>query len=571
MQKGPSVFSLIKDYKFLVLGSLVFSIIVSSMNLILPQLIKQGIDSYTNNALDLQNLSIKFFTIGILILVFMYVEALMQNYVGERVARDLRQKISRKISVQSYGYVAKETPGKLLTNLTSDIDAIKQFIAQASVQIAVSLFAIVGASILLLGINWKLGLAVLCILPIIGYIFFFSFSKIGPLFGRSQGVIDNLNTTISGSIFGAALIRVLNSRKVEEGKFVGINAQARDIGLNITKLFSRLIPNIFLVANAATVAILALGGYFVIGGSMTLGEFAAFNAYISVLLFPVFIIGFMSSIIGQASASYARVIGVIEAKDEPQIDGIKTPIEGNVEAKNVSLTIDDKLILKDVSLSIKKGKRVAIIGPTAAGKTQLMYLLIGLTQPDKGEVLYDGINITKYDKDAFYGELGFVFQDSVMFNLNLRENISFSKKATDESLQKAIDTSELHDFVSTLPEGLETLVSERGTTLSGGQKQRVMLARALAQNPKVLLLDDFTARVDGQTEAKIIENIAQNYPDVTLISVSQKISSVEKYDQIILLMEGEVIAQGTHTELLKTSPEYVQIYESQKSTTTYEL
>jgi ATP-binding cassette subfamily B protein len=163
-----------------------------------------------------------------------------------------------------------------------------------------------------------------------------------------------------------------------------------------------------------------------------------------------------------------------------------------------------------------------------------------------------------------------VLQDSIIFNLTLRENIAFSNSVNDEDLQKAIDTAELHDFLGSLPEGLNTIVSERGTSLSGGQKQRIMLARALALNPKILLLDDFTARVDTSTERKILANVAKNYPDITLISVTQKIAPIEKYDQVILIMEGEVLAIGTHDELMHSTPEYVQIYDSQKSTENYE-
>jgi ATP-binding cassette, subfamily B, bacterial len=163
-----------------------------------------------------------------------------------------------------------------------------------------------------------------------------------------------------------------------------------------------------------------------------------------------------------------------------------------------------------------------------------------------------------------------VFQDATMFNLTLRENIGFSKTVTDEALGKAIATAELKDFIAALPQGLDTVVSERGTSLSGGQKQRIMLARALALDPRVLLLDDFTARVDATTERKILDNVQRNYPGLTLLSVTQKIAPIEHYDQIVLLMEGEVLASGTHDELMATCPEYVQIYESQRSTRHYE-
>ena len=179
--------------------------------------------------------------------------------------------------------------------------------------------------------------------------------------------------------------------------------------------------------------------------------------------------------------------------------------------------------------------------------------------------------IDEYDKQTLHRQVGFVFQDSIIFNLTLRENIAFSKTVTDEDLEKAITTAELKDFIDGLPQKLDTIVSERGTSLSGGQKQRIMLARALALNPQVLLLDDFTARVDSTTERRILENVHENYPGITLLSVTQKIASVEDYDQIILLMEGEVLASGTHRQLMETSPEYVQIYDSQRSTSHYEL
>jgi len=194
-----------------------------------------------------------------------------------------------------------------------------------------------------------------------------------------------------------------------------------------------------------------------------------------------------------------------------------------------------------------------------------------LITPDEGKIEIDGVAIEYYTREVFFQQMGFVFQDSVLFNISLRENIAFNDAVKEESLKKAIETAELSDFIESLPDKLETVVSERGTSLSGGQKQRIMLARALALDPKILLLDDFTSRVDRNTENKILCNIQANYPDLTLLSVTQKIAPVKHFDQIILLMEGEVIAAGTHRYLLDHSPEYIQIYSSQKSTQHYEL
>jgi ATP-binding cassette subfamily B protein len=321
----------------------------------------------------------------------------------------------------------------------------------------------------------------------------------------------------------------------------------------------------------AALTILALGGHFVITGSMSLGDFAAFNSYLSMLIFPILIIGFMSNVIAQATASYDRIRVIIETPEKQETGTIADELRGEIELKDINVQYGQIPVLKNISFNIKAGSKIAVIGPTAAGKTQLLYLLTGLIKADSGAVTFDGQPIENYKSEAFHNQVGFVFQDSIIFNMSIRENIAFSDTVTDESLENAIETAELKEFINGLPDGLSTIVSERGSSLSGGQKQRIMLARALAVNPKILLLDDFTARVDNHTEKKILDNIQQNYPGLTLLSVTQKIAAVEHYDQIILLMQGEIVAAGKHEELMHTSPEYIQLFNSQQSTSNYEL
>jgi ATP-binding cassette subfamily B protein len=325
------------------------------------------------------------------------------------------------------------------------------------------------------------------------------------------------------------------------------------------------------VSNVAVVIILALGGHFVVGGSLTLGSFAAFNSYLVMLIFPVMMIGFMSNIIAAATASYRRINQVLDEPPPPESGTVSSGIRGEITLKNVSLSYGRKPVLKNISFSVNAGSRTAIIGPTAAGKSQLLLLLANIVPSDSGSLEFDNISIEKYTREVFHRHIGFVFQESIIFNMKLRENLAFSDNVTEESLQKAIETAELTDFIESLPEKLDTVVAERGTSLSGGEKQRIMLARALAINPTILLLDDFTSRVDRQTENKILCNIQNNYPGMTLLSVTQKIAPVRHFDQIILLMEGEIIASGKHKDLLESSPEYIQIYNSQRSTHHYEL
>jgi ATP-binding cassette subfamily B protein len=565
------IFSLLKPYSGMVTILIIMALLGSAVNMLIPKIIANAIDAFSGNNYNVSKIVLLFLVSAAAIFLFTSLQNIIQTYASEKVAKELRSRLSDKISRQGYTYILKSNPSKLLTNLTSDIDSVKMFVSQAFVTIISSAFVIIGTSILLIMINWKLALAVISIVPVIGGAFFIVLRKVRVLFKLSRENVDALNRIINESIMGSALIRVLNSQQPESVKFLETNLVSRNLGLSILRLFATLIPSIMFVSNLAVVAILALGGHFVVAGTMTLGNFAAFNSYIFLLIFPILMIGFMSNIIAQASASYSRITDVLEAPQADDTGNVDSNITGEILVKNVSLFYGEKPILKNISFSVKAGSKTAIIGPTAAGKSQLLYLLTNLISPDSGTIEFDGIGADKYTKEQFHSQIGFVFQDSVMFNMTLRENIAFSDKVTDESLEKAISTSELTSFIDSLPQKLDTIVSERGTSLSGGQKQRIMLARALAINPKILLLDDFTSRVDRKTENKILCNLQNNYPDLTLISVTQKISPVRHFEQIILLMEGEVIATGKHMDLKVSSPEYAQIYSSQRSTQHYEL
>ena len=558
-------------YKGFVAMLVILAMAASSINLVIPKIIASAIDAFTTNNFDTRKVVIQFLLAASAIFILTLLQGVLQTYTAERVARDLRNKIINKLSIQSFSFIQKSNPSKLLTNLTSDMNSVKTFVAQAFVAIISSLFIIIGVTVLMIMINWKLALAVLGIVPIIGFAFFTVFRKARVIFKKSRKVIDALNKVINESILGSALIRVLNSQQPENQKFLEKNMESRNLGLSIVRLFSILVPSIMFVSNIAVVVILALGGHFVVMDSLTIGNFAAFNSYVVMLVFPVMTIGFMSNIIASAMASNDRVQAILSTPPPRETGTIESDIEGNIELKDVTLTYEEKPVLKDVSFKVKAGSKTAIIGPTAAGKSQLLYLLTNLIPADTGTVEVDGVPIEKYTSKTFYKDVALVFQDSVIFNLSLRENISFSNSVTDEALKKAIETAELSSFIESLPNKLETIVSERGSSLSGGQKQRIMLARTLTLNPQILLLDDFTARVDQKTEDKILSNIQQNYPNLTLISITQKIEPVMDFDQILLLMSGEIIAAGKHKELMKSSPEYIQIYKSQKSTEQYEL
>ncbi len=468
-QKKPNIFKILKPYSGMISALLFFALLSNALNLVIPKIIQFGIDDYSKGAFSMQKIITWFAIAAGLIFIFTYVQSILQTFASERVARDMRKKLASKISQQDYVYIQDKTPGKLLTNLTSDVDAIKMFVSQAIVSIVSSLILIIGASILLLNINWRLGLVVLLIIPIIGITFFLVFKKVKTLFRKTQEVIDWLNKVINESILGAALIRVLNAQFTEYNKFMDANTEAKNLGLSILRLFATLIPIIVLTSNLARLTVLSLGGHFVIGGSMTLGEFAAFNSYIAILIFPIIMIGFMSNVIARASASYQRIHNTLETPDFVDKGTVNKQLNGNINLQNVSVYYGENPALKNISFAIEERTRTAIIGPTAAGKTQILYLLTTLINPNEGQIFYDGINIAEYNRGSLLSQIGLVFQDSIIFNLTLRENIAFNSEVTEKDLQKAIETAELDDFIKTLPQGLETMVSERGSSLSGGK------------------------------------------------------------------------------------------------------
>ena len=512
-----------------------------------------------------------FIAVGILILTF--IQSGLSTYVADKIGLDLRNNVISKLKDRSFVYMRQTTSGHLITVLTSDIDAVKNMIANGLPSILMAGSTILGAIIFLLIINFKLGLITILVVPFIVLVFVIVFRKLSPLFEDIQKNLDSVNKTINESIIASPLVRVLDSKSTEVGKFDIVNKKGTDLGKIMVSYFAILIPSITLLSQFAVLVVLWFGGKDVVSGTLSLGEMSAFFAYTSVLIWPFFILSFAGTLISRANVSLKRIDEVLHPKDNTILKGhisnnvsSKMPIlQGHIVFRNVTLSYGGKDILKDISFIIKPQTRTAIIGPTGAGKTELFYLIAGLAQPTSGEIIIDGIPLQEWNQSELLSKLGMVFQDSIIFNTTIRENILFKSNADASVLDTAILVSDLSNLIEGLPNGLDTNVSERGVSLSGGQKQRLMLARALAINPSVLLLDDFTARVDAGTEDRIHDNIKKKFGDITLISITQKIEPIKNYDHIILLMEGELIGQGKHEALLTSSMEYRQILETQKT------
>lgn len=555
-----------KKYLWWIIFLIVVVIAVNLMNLAIPRITGDLIDTFDKQG-SIENIVLIGIG-GLLISLFglRFLQSILSWFVARSFARDIRDALAEKISKQSFAYINKVSHSKLLTNFTSDVDEIKTLVSQGLVQIFASLVLIVGSAILMFTINWKLALLSLSIIPVVVFLFQIIFARIGKMFKKSREVIDGLNRIIGESVVGAALVRVLFAFDYERTFFNESNKEARKVGIQILSLFGSLVPLINFLSSASIVIIVWFGGRDVIEGVMTVGEFTAFYGYLSSLVFPIIILGFISNSVARSFVSYGRIYEVLSSKVVDVEKGVKDTYLGAFSFKNVSLSLGGRTILKNISFDVAPGTRTAIIGPTAAGKTQIMYLLAGLRDADDGEILFDGKHVSHFDREHLFSQIGLVFQDHVIFNASIKENVTFNEDIDPDLFEKALETAEIDRFVSSLSEGLDTRVSERGDNLSGGQKQRLSLARALAQNPKLLLLDDFTARVDFATEKRILDNIKINYPKLTMVSITQKIASIEDFDRIIFVIRGEIVAQGTHKELMEKSFEYKQLYLSQQST-----
>lgn len=563
--KTNSIFKFLKPFRNSIILVVILSLVLNLLTLTLPRIASRGIDDLILSRFNSTDFTITFGGVVLLILILGVMLSILGNVVSEQIAASLRKQIIDSISQQSFGYVSKVSVSKILTNINSDVESVKNLISQGVVVLFASIVLLIGSAISLLSMNWQLAVPVLLIIPALLISFTFIFRKLGHLFRKSQENIDGLNRVINESITGSALIRVLNSVSEEDKKFDELNKNSKEVNLKIVYGFALLVPIISLLYGLAGVAVLWFGGNEVINGNLSIGDYQAFFSYIGTFITPVLTIGFLGTVFGRAFASYKRILEILEAEIESSSGEKNIEVSGDIKFENVSLKYGERYILKDICFHIKKGTRNAIVGPTASGKTQLIYLIAGLIQPTEGVIKFNGFDIKDLDIQSIQNQIGIVFQDSIIFNASFKENIIFDNQISDASLQKAISTAELTDLIEILPQGINTIISERGTNLSGGQKQRITLARALVREPKILLLDDFTARVDINTEKRILENIQKNYSSTTLISISQKIKPIEDFDQVILIMEGEILATGKHSYLMQNSIEYRQIYNSQQS------
>ena len=501
--------------------------------------------------------------------LFSFVQAYMAERTSQGVAYDFRNEIYAKIQRLSFSYHDQHQTGQLMIRATDDVEKMRLFIAQGLV-LAVQAFLLLTVTLVILFVtNWKLTLVILPTLPI-ALVTFIIFGKITqPMFVQVQQKISRMNTVLQETLAGMKIVKAFAREDYEKQRFDRAADDLLAQSLHVSRRFSFLFPIIFLIAQLGQAAIFYAGGRQIVNGTLGLGEYQKFSLYLIYVFFPLGQLGFIISLMAQASASANRVFEILDAtSDIEDVPGapILPPIKGDVEFKDVTFRYfqSSGTVLSNVSFSVQAGQTVALLGATGSGKTTIINLIPRFYDPVAGTILIDGHDIRTVKLDSLRQQIGIVLQETNLFSGSIRDNIAFGKAdATLEEVMEAAEAAAAHEFIMSFPQGYDTPVGERGATLSGGQKQRIAIARALLLDPHILILDDSTSSVDLLTERKIQSALDQLMENRTSFVIAQRISTVRNADLILVLDKGELVAQGTHEQLMAESAIYADIYSSQ--------
>ncbi|MEK7861478.1 MAG: ABC transporter ATP-binding protein, partial [Chloroflexota bacterium] len=395
----------------------------------------------------------------------------------------------------------------------------------------------------------------LLLMPIASASFWAIGRRVHRKFEQLQAQFGDLSTKAQENFSGIRVVKAFSQEDSEISSFASINAEYVRRAIDLAKYNGLIWPAMAFVMGVAVLATLYVGGSDAIGGQMTIGQLVQFVAYLSLLSWPMIAFGEITNIFQQGWASLIRLQEIFRARPaiEDPVDEVASPIRGDVEMRNVTFAYGGTIVLRDVSLRVPAGGSLAIVGPTGSGKSTLVNLIPRLFDVQQGEVLIDGVNVKRYPLRALRQAIGYVPQETFLFSVPLRENVGFGsdEPLTDEQLQWAGDVSQLNKDVEDFPARYDTMIGERGVTLSGGQKQRTAIARAVAKDPRVLILDDALSAVDTYTEAEILRRLRGVMRERTSIVVAHRISTVKDADEILVLDDGRILERGTHLELLE--------------------
>ena len=562
----------IKPYKAPAILSMLLLLGVVVSDLSIPRLTQRIIDQgiARQDIATIVSTSLLMLGAAILSALFAVGNTILSVRVAQGASADLRSAIVRQVQTFSFGNLDRIQTGQLLVRATSDVNAV-----QLIVQMSLRMFTraplwMLGSIVMLILTNRQLSLLMLALFPVVLGMILFFLVKAQPLFLAVQRKLDRLNQVMQENLAGVRVVKAFVRREHENRRFDQINRALTADNVRVMQFIATLIPTMMTLVNLGVVGVIWFGGRQVIVGEMTVGEIVASINYIAFSLFPMMMLGGMAGPISAASASAGRIWEILDSAPEVQSrpDAQTLPcVAGRVAFEDVYFSYNhgsDEPVLNGVNLVAEPGQTVAILGATGSGKSSLVHLIPRFYDVTGGRVTLDGVDVRNLPLDALRAQIGVALQEPVLFSGTIRDNVRYGRpEATDEEVIAAAKAAQAHDFIVGFPDGYDTALGQRGVNLSGGQKQRVAIARALLVQPTVLILDDSTSAVDVETEARIQDALDELMAGRTSFVIAQRISTVLAADKIVVLDGGRVAAEGTHAELMESSPIYREIYESQ--------
>lgn len=560
-------------YPWLSLGALSSSLLLIVAYAVTPQLFRWAIDQ----GIAPRNLSIVLQSAGWLVVaaiargVFNFGQSFCAEAVSQSVVYDLRNTIFSKIQNLSFSYHDQSQTSQLLTRVTSDIEQIRTFLSTNLMQVISAVITLVSIAIILLMMNWELALITLTVVPMSAWLMARFLRRNSVIFRQVQEYLSDLNAVLQENVLGVRVVKAFVREERETQRYTTLNRELVDANMHTVFAIRNTFPFIFLLSNLVTVVVVGYGGAAVIDGRFSVGELVAFNSYLLLLLQPILLIGFAAPAIAQASASAERVYEVVDAtveiRDRPQAMAFET-CGGRITFENVSFRYPGSTTpaITGVSFETRPNELIAILGMTGSGKSTVVNLIPRFYDVTAGAVRIDGRDVRDFTLASLRSRIGVVFQETTLFSGTIRSNIAYANpSASMAQIAEVAKAAQIHDFIVSLPDGYETIVGERGVGLSGGQKQRIAIARTLLTQYNILILDDSTSAVDAQTAVQIqtaLDDLMRRRTCTSFV-VAQRISTVRTADRILLMDKGRLVAQGTHEQLMRSSPLYGVILESQ--------
>lgn len=559
----------VKKYCFLYVFAIAAMIVSILLDAAAPQITKHIIDDVIvgGEMQILMKLLLGLVGIGLGRAVFQYTKEFIFDYAASGIGCNLRKDLFDHIQTLSMGYFDNHNTGELMARIKDDAERIWNAFGFVGMLVLECTIHTVVVIVCMYRISPVLTLIPLAVLPVIAWYAIKMENGLGEVYDKISEQTAELNTVAQENLAGVRTVKAFAREEYEIGKFKKHNKKYYDLNMRQAKLIVRYQPNISFLSKILLMAVIVIGGILVIHDKMTLGELGAFSEYANNIIWPMEMIGWLSNDLAAAMASNKKIKAIME--EQPVIKNIEDPvspdnIKGELVFDHVDFELDGKCILKDIQFTLKNGKTLGIMGVTGSGKSSIVNLIQRFYDVTDGKILLDGINIKDLPLALLRGQISVVMQDVFLFSDSISENIKTGNKdATEwESVQQASISAEAHSFITKLSDQYDTVIGERGVGLSGGQKQRISIARAIAKESPILILDDSTSALDMETEKEIEAHLSE-LKESSKIIIAHRISAVRSADEILILSEGRIVERGTHKELMEKRGEYYKTYQVQ--------